>query len=249
MRLAAIADTHGNILALEAVLADLRRHAPDLIVDLGDCLSSPMAAGATADALIALGLPTICGNHDRHLLEPFASMGKSDQAAFVQLTETHKAWLATLPPTLRPADGVFMCHGTPTDDLTYLLEDITPHGSVLAAEATIRDRLGAVDAALVLCAHSHFPRMVQLPGGPLIVNPGSVGCPAYIDAEPSRHIMQTGSPHARYAIADRTLSGWQVSLHMVAYDWHAAADMARAGGSPLWGGWIETGFAVMRPGS
>ncbi|OWK25116.1 hypothetical protein AJ87_13710 [Rhizobium yanglingense] len=68
MRFAAIADIHGNHLALEAVLADIRAQGISDIVDLGDCFSSPLEAGKTAELLLSLALPTVRGNHDRYLI-------------------------------------------------------------------------------------------------------------------------------------------------------------------------------------
>jgi predicted phosphodiesterase len=68
MKIAAISDIHGNLPALEAVLADIAAEGVDLTVDLGDILSGPWWGAATADRLMPLGLPTIAGNHERQLL-------------------------------------------------------------------------------------------------------------------------------------------------------------------------------------
>jgi len=98
MRFAAIADIHGNHLALEAVLADIRRQGITEIVNLGDCFSGPLTAGKTADMLLELNAPTVRGNHDRYLIElaPEA-MHVSDRAAHSELTERHLEWLRALP--------------------------------------------------------------------------------------------------------------------------------------------------------
>ena len=65
MRFAAIADVHGNHLALEAVLADIRAHGIVDIVNLGDMASGPLDARRTMDALMALDAVHVLGNHDR----------------------------------------------------------------------------------------------------------------------------------------------------------------------------------------
>ena len=65
MRLAILADIHGNLLALEAVLADVATRHVDLTVNLGDLVSGPLQPRETADLLMSLNLPTICGNHER----------------------------------------------------------------------------------------------------------------------------------------------------------------------------------------
>ncbi|HEY8611153.1 MAG TPA: metallophosphoesterase family protein, partial [Roseomonas sp.] len=102
----------------------------------------------------------------------------------------------------------------------------------LAPLDAILPRLDGIGAArLVLCGHTHTPRAVTA-GGVLVVNPGSVGLPAYRDAEPVPHVMEAGSPHARYALAMRTELGWSAELRAVAYDWDAAARQAEEHGRP-----------------
>lgn len=82
MRIAVLADIHGNLRALEAVQSDLRKQSPDLVVNLGDHLSGPLQAAATADALMSENYVHIRGNHDRQLLDrPVEEMGASDRAA------------------------------------------------------------------------------------------------------------------------------------------------------------------------
>ena len=67
MRFAAIADVHGNYLALEAVIADIRAQGIGEIVNLGDMASGPLDARRTMDALMALDAVHVLGNHDRYL--------------------------------------------------------------------------------------------------------------------------------------------------------------------------------------
>jgi predicted phosphodiesterase len=82
MRIAVLADIHGNLRALEAVQRDLRQQAPDLVVNLGDHLSGPLEAALTADALMSTSYVHIRGNHDRRLLDwPAEQMRPSDRAA------------------------------------------------------------------------------------------------------------------------------------------------------------------------
>ncbi len=243
MRVAIIADTHGNALALEAVLADLRRQAPDLIVNLGDLVTGPYDPVGSADAQIALGCPTLAGNHERNLVEGDDSSG-SVAFARPRLSATHLAWIASLPKTLLLADGdIFACHGSPAGgDMDYFLEDVGSGRAVLASGAHIAPRLAGIGAArLVLCGHTHTPRIVQH-GGVTIVNPGSIGMPAYADNNPVLHAIETGSPHARYAIATRGPRGdWSVDLRAITYDWERAAQQAEAHGKPNVALWTRTG--------
>lgn len=244
MRLAVLSDVHGNRWALDAVVADARRLGADAFVNLGDLLSGPLDPAGTADRLLALGWPTLAGNHERQLLAcAEARGGPSDQHAFERTAERHRAWLRGLPATLALGDGVLACHGTPGSDVTALLEEIGPWGIRPAAAAVVEERLAGVAAELVLCGHSHLPRVRALAGGRLAVNPGSVGLPAYEEAGPFPFAIESGSPHARYALCERGAAGWDVSLRCVAYDHRSAAAAARQNGRGDWGRWLETGRA------
>src|SRR5204862_2319995 len=100
MRFAAIADIHGNHLALEAVLADIRAHDITDIVDLGDMASGPLDARKTMDMLMALDIVHVLGNHDRWLIDrPIEKMGSWERPAFAQLNSAHLDWLRKVPMT------------------------------------------------------------------------------------------------------------------------------------------------------
>src|SRR5512132_2378158 len=108
VRIAALADIHGNLRALEAVIEDLQRGpAPDLTINLGDHLSGPLQPASTADLLISQhGWLHLRGNHDRQLCDrPAAEMGPSDRFAEAQLGRVHKQWLAALPAAMVLAGG------------------------------------------------------------------------------------------------------------------------------------------------
>ena len=108
MRFAAIADIHGNCLALEAVLADIAALGITDVVNLGDHVSGPLEARRTADLLIERSFPSICGDQDRRLLE-LRQAGTSKRIDFKQLERQHFDWMASLPPTLLYRDEVFLC--------------------------------------------------------------------------------------------------------------------------------------------
>jgi predicted phosphodiesterase len=241
MQFAAIADIHGNLPALEAVFADISRRGVTAIVNLGDLLSGPLWPVETANRLEPLRLPTIRGNHERQLLTlSRPNMGPSDQYTIDHLTRDHLDWLSSLRATMRFAADVFLCHGTPQDDLTYFLHEVRADGTVgEAAPEAIREQ--ANDAALTLCGHTHVPGSVRLPDGRLIVNPGSVGLPAYTDDSPYPHVMQSGTPHARYAILTRAGSVWGVEQIAVEYDWEAAARQAAHNRRADWAEALRTG--------
>lgn len=244
MRIAAIADIHGNDLALEAVLADIEAQGIATVVNLGDHLSGALNAARTADILIERDLPSIRGNHDRWLIEKSpADMGQWDRTAHAQLASRHFEWLASLPETLVFADQVFLCHGTPRSDTTYWLDDIAPGGTMgIAARERIEGFAAGIDFPVILCGHTHIPRCVALADGRLVVNPGSVGCPAYDDDEPVPHKVETGSPHARYAVLEYGPDGWRVDLRLVAYDHMAMSRLAAERNMPSYASALRSGW-------
>jgi putative phosphoesterase len=242
MRLAVFSDVHGNLVALEAVLADLRRHAPDALVNLGDCVTSPLWPRETYDLLASLALPTVRGNHDRWITATAReAMTPSIAYTHDQLTPQQRAALAALPPTLEIDADVVAVHGTPASDSEYLLEESVDGRLALATAAVLRDRLGGMPAGLVLCGHSHHQHLVLAPGQRLVLNPGSVGCPRYADND-DPFIAEAGSPHARYAIATRRGGRWNAELIVLDYDWTPVVRRARDNGRPDW----AEGFAGVR---
>lgn len=230
MRIAVISDVHGNLIALDAVLDHIARQQPDAIVNLGDLVSGPYDPHGSAERQMRLAAMTLAGNHERQLLE--GGTGFSDSFARARITQAHMDWIASLPQTLTLAEGeVFVCHGSPAGgDLEYLLEDVSRGFPVLDTQGAIASRIAGIGGArVVLCGHTHIPRLAWVEGV-LIVNPGSVGMPAYDDDTPVPHVMEAGTPHARYAMVERTAHGWAATFHAIPYDFAAAADQARQAG-------------------
>jgi diadenosine tetraphosphatase ApaH/serine/threonine PP2A family protein phosphatase len=246
MKFAAIADVHGNIAALEAVLADIAALGITDVVNLGDHVSGPLEAARTADLLMACGFPSIRGDQDRRLVELSGTRLALDRVDYNQLAPAHLDWMASLPETLVYRGEVLLCHGSPRDDAAYWLDQVTENGAVIARPlAAVEAEAVGVEASLILCAHTHLPRVVRLSDGRLVVNPGSVGLPAYDGQKPVYHVVQTGTPDACYAVLERVERGWSVTLRHVPYDAGAMAALARRNGAELWARAVETGwFAV-----
>jgi predicted phosphodiesterase len=247
-RFAVLSDIHGNLLALDAVLADIRAQAVTETVNLGDHLQGPLDPVGTAERLMSLGFRSIRGNCDRHLFEagtiaaPGGTLASNRQALAAQ----HKHWLAAMPQTLtlgHVLGDVMLCHGTPWADDVYLLEEVTLEGARIKRTEEIAPILDGIPARLVLCGHSHQGRTIQMANGTLLVNPGSVGLPAYTEESPHPHQMEAGSPHARYAIVVRSGDSWQVEHRAVVYKWESAAQLAEQNGRPDWAAWLRTGRA------
>ena len=161
MRFAAIADVHGNHLALEAVIADIRAQGIAEIVNLGDMASGPLDARRTMDALMALDAVHVLGNHDRWLIDrPVEKMGPWERPAYAQLDAGHLDWLRTASPTRLFHDEVFLCHATPANDNVYWLETVTADGSVtMSPLQAIEKEAEGISQSLILCGHTHpYPR-------------------------------------------------------------------------------------------
>lgn len=133
-------------------------------------------------------------------------------------------------------------HARPDHDEKYLTDAIVEGRLVRAPLVAIERRLGAVDPAcrIMLCGHSHRSELIRIPGGPVIFNPGSIGCPAYDDSTPPAHVSEQGSPHARYGIVD--LHPDRFESIAVDYDHEAAARQAEQAGRPEWAHALRTGF-------
>jgi len=244
MKIAVVSDIHGNVLALESVLADLKLEAPDVIVNLGDCVSGPLWPEETAAILRETGWPTIRGNHDRIVLDnPVDKMGPTDSFTAKRLSDASKEWLATTRPTIRLTKDVLLCHGTPDHDDRYLTEKIEGPKGHLPDEATLLAELKDETAPVICCGHTHIPRVIRLQKtGQILLNPGSVGLPSYEDEHPHRHVMEAGSPHARYALMAENNGAWNFQEKILTYDWDTAAREAEKNGRPGWARSLRNGF-------
>ncbi|MGF6900380.1 metallophosphoesterase family protein [Paraburkholderia sp. GAS348] len=242
MKIAALSDIHGNLAALDAVLADIRSAGADLIVNLGDILSGALYPSETADRLMSLGLSTIRGNHERQVLTGYREhMGQSDRWALDRLRPDQLDWIAGLPSTLSVGEDILLVHGTPEDDLTYFLETVTHSGCREATPAEVKCRAGNATSKLILCGHTHLQHSMKLDDGRLIVNPGSVGLQAYEDDRPFPHRMEMHSPYARYAFVTGIGSDWTVEFRAIKYDWDAASATAMKNGRHDWAVALRSG--------
>jgi len=206
MRVAALADIHGNLPALEAVLAEVDREKPDLVVFCGDVASGPMPS-ETIDLLRTIkGARFVRGNADRGLIEAFDGHpppqmpGPYADWAAAQLDRPRRDFLAGFEPSVQ-IERILFCHAVPANDTDVF--------TVETPDDRVRELMRGVDADLVACGHTHmqFDRKV---GHLRIVNPGSVGMPY-------------GEPGAYWALLDGG-----VEMRRTDYDREAAAERIRA---------------------
>jgi len=247
MRLAVISDIHGNIWALKAVLEDAERRSIEKFINLGDIFYSPLKPRETFDLLQTIDALTIQGNQDRAIYQAGQTeISDNPTLAYIidELGSEPIKWLESLPKTQVISNEVFLCHGTPRSDLVYLLEDVAKGFPMVKTEAAILEELDGRDFSIVLCGHTHLPRVVRLSSGTIIVNPGSVGLPAYDDDLPNYHVMQNYSPFASYAIIEKREDGWHTELLKIPYEFGLAAEQAQRQGRDDWAQWLATGRAA-----
>lgn len=219
MQVAALYDIHGNLPALDAVLADVARAAPDAVVIGGDVSGGPMPADVL-DRLTTLIVPVywVRGNGDREMVSAYDAGSDPPAGGTPDLTEwaaralerRHRDLLASFPPTVvLDIDGLgptCFCHGTPESDEGLLTRD-TPDAELLAALAGGPERT-------VVGGHVH-QRFDRRAGDRRMVNPGSVGLP------------YEGTAGAFWA-----LFGPDVELQRTDYDVASAVIAMRATGCP-----------------
>jgi diadenosine tetraphosphatase ApaH/serine/threonine PP2A family protein phosphatase len=240
---AVVSDIHGNILALRAILDDISRRKIKKVFDLGDDASGPLWPLETTRLLMKLGWTHASGNHDRLIATaPLESLKPSDAFASGRLGEHERLWLGNHPRLARAEDGIVGFHGRPDDDEGYLVE-LVENGRVRPAPPDIvASRLDTLRSPVILCGHTHLQRCIMLSNGSIVVNPGSVGLPAYAETENDPHVVESGSPHARYAIVSDDHDSWSVEFILLGYEWNRAADKARAEGRGDWERALRTGF-------
>ncbi len=218
MKIAVFGDVHGNRFALEAVVADIERHAPDAWVNLGDQVfggADPAGAWHLQQQLKAkYGVLEVRGNTDERLGEVITET--TEKRAMLEWLHQHLPegtgkYVAALPTNVRLANGaVLAAHGTPDSAWTYLLLD----EKRWASDALVLGRLGDIsEARVVLVGHSHQEHLRQI-GGLTVVNVGAV----------SR--QKDGSPLARWVLLEGEGDRWNVSFRRVDYDLEAAATWA-----------------------
>jgi predicted phosphodiesterase len=233
MRVALIADIHGNDAALAAVLDDIERTGVDQVVCLGDVATLGPSPGAVISRLQALGCPCVMGNHDAFLLDPGLIRAYTDLPEIMaaidwcrhRLSDRAHSFLTGFQPTLElPLDGqltLLAFHGSPRSHMDDIL--------ATTSAADLKRMIAGNTAAVMAGGHTHI-QMLRQHQGLLLVNPGSVGLPF---KEFAKHKTPVLLGHAEYAVAEANGSALIVSLRRVPYDRHRFREAVRAGDHPL----------------
>ncbi len=223
-RLALIADIHGNLPALDAVLADLARFPVDQIIVAGDVINWGPFSAQVLERVVSAGWPVIRGNNEFYLLDygtPRAPAAWADPGQWPLLPWLHRQlngrWqkvIAVWPDTLslRFPDAPPLCvvHGSPRSAFESMLP-INTDAELLAM------RVGVAETTLV-AAHTHLP-MERRVGNYHLLNCGSVGMP--LDGQVGR---------ACYLLLEGSATGWHPTWRYVTWDPQPVlAEFARQG--------------------
>ena len=236
VKIAVISDIHGNRWALEAVLQDIRHKGIENIVNLGDSLYGPLDPSKTAEILMNEKIISISGNQDRNIVESLNQVDVHPTMKYViENLSTHSLeWLKSLNKTFIFQEDFFLCHGTPNDDHKYLIENVSKNSVNIKPSSELEKELKDINQQVILCGHSHTSRTIYLSSEKMIVNPGSVGLQAFDDELPYYHVMESGSPHARYSIITKESINVKVENIALPYCFEQAAEYAIRRNRPDW---------------
>jgi predicted phosphodiesterase len=223
VRIAILSDIHGNLPALEAVVRDIERRAPDEIWCGGDIAWAGPWASECIRFVRDAGWPTVRGNTDvwitgdvQGVADPRDRVELEAMAAEHAIAEDDARWLLSLPLGHTAPGSILLVHGTPLSPFEGAMPDAPPE-DFSSYEG---------HAALVVCAHVHTAFVRRLSGGSLVCNTGSVGLPKDADT-------------ASYLLLDR--DGPELTLRhaRVAFEREAGRERARAIGGRLGERWLE----------
>ena len=234
VRIAVLADIHGNKPALDAVLADIERERTDGVYVLGDIVNGGPEPSLCWHTVRGRADGILRGNHERYVLSAAAGDPAFETDAWgpprwtaEQLSASELEDLAALPPHIAldagPASGTLLCHASPRRDDDLILPD-TPLEDV-------RPMVRGASHATVVRAHNHvaFARHVA---GIRILAIGAVG------------LAFGQPPRAEYALLTARGAGWAIEHRRIAYDVDATLRACRDTGYLAEGGPVARLFAA-----
>ena len=238
MRLGLVSDIHGNLLALEAVLAELESEELDRIVCLGDVVAGPRANDALA-RIRELGCPVIIGNWDAWSVDgmPEATAPVEEKLYGLgaywaeRLTDDDRQFIRSFLPRLEveleSGTSLLCFHGSPTS-FDHWIVATTPDDEVAAM-------LGDFEAPVLAGGHTHL-QMVRRYSEALLINPGSVGLPFELWTPEDVRI----APRAEYAVLTSSDGRLAVDLRRTSYDVEAHLRGGLESGMPYADWWAAS---------
>ncbi|MEL6525251.1 MAG: metallophosphoesterase family protein [Chloroflexota bacterium] len=203
-RLALLSDIHGNLPALEVVIADMAQFAPDHVVVAGDNVNLGPFSAEVLHLIHERRWTHIRGNNEYYIINAYPPRKPETWAHFTmleflhdQLTDWHH-YIAGMPDDLLlcypDAPDVHLCHAIPDDCWTGI------YSKKHMSDEQVTGYLAGARAKTIFCGHTHLP-LDRRVGDFHIINPGSVGQPLM------------GEPVISYMIVDGNSDGWQVTHH------------------------------------
>jgi predicted phosphodiesterase len=209
MRIAIVADIHGNLTAFDAVLADLRFTSPDLILHGGDLAGGGARSAAIIDQVRGLGWPGVVGNSDEMLFRPasltdfaaqlpalqtmFEAIREMADAIREELGEERLAWLQALPGT-QIHSPMALLHASP--------ESLWSSPAHTATDAELESAYGGFGQPVAVYGHIHIPYIRNVPyigraSGMIVANTGSVSLSYDGDVRASYLLLDDLAPTIR----------------------------------------------------
>ncbi len=221
MKLALIADIHGNLFAFDAVLEDIRQRKIEQILCLGDVVSSGPQPREALQRLREIGCPTVMGNTDAWVIEPSLhtypdlygqNLQDIEYWSSQQLTEEDKTFISTFQPTIEWVFGekttLLAYHGSPRS----YMERILPTTPTEQLDEFFAD----TTAQILVGGHTHQQLFLRY-RDKLVLNPGSVGLP--LDRQRARREIEARNPPwGEYAILNSEGNQFSVELLRVPFD-------------------------------
>jgi len=240
--IAIISDIHGNSFALQEIIHDIKCRGIETIINLGDSLYGPLDPKGSFKLLQSNNVISISGNQDRIILENLSAKSDLITLEYVksQIDDKIADWLKSLPFDIIYDEEIYCCHASPQSDSIYLLESPEIDHIAIKPKNEIDRLLNDIKQKIVICGHSHVSKIVDT-GNKLIINPGSVGLPAYDDDLPIYHKMENFNPHTNYAVLNYTHGSQKIERITLRYDFEKAATLAASNNRDDWAKWIRTG--------
>lgn len=251
MRIAIFSDVHGNLTALEAVLADIKQHSPDMIIFAGDLCTEGARPAACVQRLRAENIGAIRGNTDERIGNhpilsldlkgetepPQPEINNNDDWTWAQLSANERAWLESLPfhqrvsPTTNLQDDLLVVHANPMDIHQHIYpsesQQKTLYGEIRQPDddLALKKMLDELNLSVVAFGHLHIPNVRQWKGIRL-ANISSVSLPL------------DGDQRAKYGLLTWN-GGWTIEHQYVDYDVEKEIDLLQQVRPPNWQELVE----------